>query len=107
MSWTAPIQLVICLALLIDILGASALAGFAIFLIAMPIQAVNMKSMFKMRQSSMQWTDKRAKLLQELLGGMKILKFFAWEGPYLNRIFGYRRNEMKYVKRFTLVYIET
>jgi hypothetical protein len=96
MSWTAPIQLAICLGLLIDTLGVSALAGFAIFFIATPIQVVSMKQMFKMRQTSMQWTDKRAKLLQELLGGMKILKFFAWEIPFLKRIFGYRRNEMKW-----------
>jgi uncharacterized protein (DUF697 family) len=95
MSWTAPIQLAICLALLIDTLGASALAGFAMFFVATPIQAFSMKQMFKMRQNSMQWTDKRAKLLQELLGGMKIVKFFAWEIPFLKRIFGYRQNEMK------------
>jgi hypothetical protein len=97
MSWTAPIQLAICLGLLIDTLGVSALAGFAMFFVATPIQMVSMKQMFKMRQTSMQWTDKRAKLLQELLGGMKILKFFAWEIPFLKRIFGYRRNEMKSV----------
>lgn len=38
-----------------------------------------MKRLFGFRQKSMQWTDKRAKLLQELLGGMKLIKFFAWE----------------------------
>jgi hypothetical protein len=42
----------------------------------------------------MQWTDRRAKLLQELLGGMKIIKFFAWEVPFLKRIFGFRQKEM-------------
>lgn len=40
------------------------------------------------------WTDRRAKLLQELLGGMKIIKFFAWEVPILKRIFGFRQKEM-------------
>lgn len=32
----------------------------------------------------MVWTDQRAKLLSELLNGMKLIKFFAWEIPYLN-----------------------
>ena len=41
------------------------------------------------------WTDKRAKLLQELLGGMKIIKFFAWEEPFLKRLEDYRRREMR------------
>jgi hypothetical protein len=43
----------------------------------------------------MVWTDKRAKLLQELLGGMKLIKFFAWENPFLDRIGGYRKHEMR------------
>jgi len=48
----------------------------------------------------MEWTDKRAKLLQELLGGMKVIKFFAWEIPFLERISDYRRSEMRYVFAF-------
>ena len=49
----------------------------------------------------MEWTDKRAKLLQELLGGMKVIKFFAWELPFLERISDYRRREMGYVFAFS------
>jgi hypothetical protein len=44
----------------------------------------------------MAWTDKRAKMLQELLGGMKILKLFNWQAPFLARISGYRQKEMAY-----------
>ena len=53
-----------------------------------------MKHMSGIRRKSMLWADKRAKLLQELLGGMKVIKFFAWEIPFLERISGYRRFEM-------------
>jgi ABC transporter transmembrane region len=97
MIWTAPIQMVVCLILLLLNLGPSALAGFAMFILLNPALILAMRQMFKLRQMSMQWTDKRAKLLQELLGGMKIIKFFAWEVPFLNRIFGYRQKEMTYV----------
>jgi len=62
-----------------------------------PIQTQVMKYLFAKRSKSMEWTDKRARLLQELLGGMKIVKFFAWEIPYLNRLSTYRREEMVYV----------
>ena len=94
-SWTAPIHLAICLALLIVNLGPSALAGFALFFIASPLQTQTMKALFKLRKKSMGWTDKRAKLLQELLGGMKIIKYFAWEIPYLKRIGDFRTKELK------------
>jgi ABC-type multidrug transport system fused ATPase/permease subunit len=95
MFWTAPIQMVICLGLLIANLGPSALAGFSVFVVLMPIQGKIMKALFRSRQKTMKWTDKRAKLLQELLGGMKLIKFFAWENPFLSRIAGYRNREMR------------
>ena len=54
-----------------------------------------MKTLISIRRKTMVWTDKRAKLLQELLGGMKLIKFFAWENPFLDRIGGYRKREMR------------
>ena len=88
--------MMICLGLLIGNLGPSALAGFSVFVVLTPIQGMIMKTLFKTRRKTMQWTDKRAKLLQELLGGMKLIKFFAWENPFLSRIAGYRKREMRY-----------
>lgn len=35
--------------------------------------------------------------LQEILSGMRVIKFFSWEVPFLKRISDYRRNEMAYV----------
>ncbi|KAJ3795163.1 ABC transporter [Lentinula aff. detonsa] len=103
MSWAAPIQMAICLVLLIINLGPSALAGFAFFILSTPIQTFAMKKMFAFRQKSMLWTDKRAKLLQELLGGMKIIKYFAWEVPFLKRIAEYRYKEMYYVRTLLII----
>lgn len=95
MFWAAPIQMAICLALLISNLGPSAVAGFSVFFILTPVQGKIMKTLFLLRRKTMVWTDKRAKLLQELLGGMKLIKFFAWENPFLDRIGGYRKREMR------------
>jgi ABC-type bacteriocin/lantibiotic exporter with double-glycine peptidase domain len=97
MAWAAPIQMIVCLIILIINMGPSALAGFAFFVIATPLQTMAMGKLFRMRTKSMHWTDKRAKLLQELLGGMKVIKFFAWEKPFLRRIWEFRKNEMRSV----------
>jgi ABC-type bacteriocin/lantibiotic exporter with double-glycine peptidase domain len=93
-GWTAVIQTIICLALLIINLGPSAIAGFAFFVLATPPQTMVLKQLFAIRRKSMVWTDKRAKLLQELLGGMKVIKFFAWETSFLKRLVEYRQKEM-------------
>ena len=60
----------------------------------------------------MVWTEKRIKVLQEVLGGMRIIKYFAWEVrlvlngfskvlmlgqvPYMKRIAEYRNKELGY-----------
>ena len=91
---TGPIQMIVCLVILLVNLGPSALAGYSFFLLMTPIQTLVMKQFIKIRHKSMGWTDKRAKLLQELLGSMKIIKYFAWEVPYLKRIAELRGREM-------------
>ena len=51
------------------------------------------------RKKAMIWTDKRARLLQELLSGMKVVKLMAWEKPFLKRLDGIRQNELKYIRK--------
>ncbi|KAI0360140.1 P-loop containing nucleoside triphosphate hydrolase protein [Trametes cingulata] len=103
LSITGPVQMIICLVILLVNLGPSALAGYAFFILATPIQTMVMKHFIKLRHKSMTWTDKRAKLLQELLGGMKIIKYFAWEMPYLKRIEELRGKEMSYIRSLLII----
>ncbi|KAF8557120.1 P-loop containing nucleoside triphosphate hydrolase protein [Imleria badia] len=93
MSWTALIQVIICLILLLINLGPSALAGFALLIIATPINTMVMKRLFSIRIKSMSWTDKRSKLLQEMLSGIRVIKLFSWELPFLKRVAEYRMLE--------------
>lgn len=102
MAWTAPIQLVVVIIILIVNLGPSALAGIGLMLLVTPVQAKAMRFMFGLRRKAMVWTDKRAKLIQELLGGIKILKFFAWEVPYFEKLKGYRQREMRELRRLLI-----
>lgn len=62
-----------------------------------------MKKMFTLRKKAMMWTDKRAKLIQELLGGMRIIKFFAWEIPYLKKINELRRKELMKIRMLLII----
>lgn len=63
-----------------------------------PVQLKAMTAMFTLRVKVMRWTDQRTKKIQEVLGGMKILKLFAWETPYLAFIHRARTNELKILR---------
>lgn len=99
MTWTAPVQFVVVAIILIVEIGYSALPGLGFLLLALPLQTIIMKKLFTQRKKSMIWTDKRAKLLQEILGGMRIVKFMAWELPFLNRLRAIRKLELGFVRR--------
>jgi ABC-type multidrug transport system fused ATPase/permease subunit len=99
MTWTAPCQFIVITIILLVEIGYSALPGIGFLLIAMPAQTMIMKKLFAVRKAAMVWTDKRAKLLQEILGGMRIVKFMAWEIPFLTRLGAIRKQELKYIRR--------
>ncbi|CAK9781035.1 hypothetical protein CC85DRAFT_282605 [Cutaneotrichosporon oleaginosum] len=101
--WTAPIQFIVIAVILIIELGYSSLPGIIFLLVMTPGQAIIMKKLFLVRKKSMVWTDKRAKLLQEILGGMRLVKFFAWEASFLERINAVRRMELGYVRTLLIV----
>ncbi|TYJ53514.1 hypothetical protein B9479_005845 [Cryptococcus floricola] len=96
--WTAPVQMIIIIIILIVQIGYSALPGIAFLLIMTPLQARFMKTLFAFRMKAAKWTDKRAKLLQEILGGMRIVKYMAWEFPFLERINSIRTMELRYIR---------
>ncbi|KAF9266173.1 hypothetical protein L218DRAFT_897134 [Marasmius fiardii PR-910] len=98
MAFTAPIQVMICLVILCINLGYSALPGFAFFLLFSPIQGRITKMLFLLRKRSMVWTDRRISLLQELLGNMRLIKLFAWELPFLDRVEKFRTEEMRFLR---------
>lgn len=94
LSWTGVIQLIVCIIILIVQLGVSSLAGVALLFAFLPLQIYGMRAMFVLRQKTAAWTDKRLKLLQELLNGVKIIKFFSWEEPNIQKIDNLRREEL-------------
>lgn len=58
-----------------------------------------MSTQFKIRKKSMIWTDKRAKVLLEVMGGMRVVKYFGYEEPFLKKIYDVRREEVKGIKK--------
>ncbi|EJD07137.1 ABC protein [Fomitiporia mediterranea MF3/22] len=97
-AWTAPIQVIVCLIILLVQLGPSALAGFSLFVVMVPIQERLMTFQHTRREKANKWTDGRANLILEVLGGMRIVKYFSYETPFLKRIFDIRTKELDKIR---------
>ncbi|KAL4062863.1 ABC protein [Scleroderma citrinum] len=98
-AWTAPIQVTVCLIILLFQLGPSALAGFALFFLIIPLQERMMSLQHRLRHRSMVWTGQRAKVLLEVLGAMRVIKYFSYEIPYMQKLSELRKKELRGISR--------
>jgi ATP-binding cassette, subfamily C (CFTR/MRP), member 1 len=92
--WTAPVLILTILVLLLVNLTYSALAGFIFLLIGAPILAKVVQRMFAQRDQINRITDQRVSLTQEILQGVRFVKYFSWEDSFLKRLGDIRKREI-------------
>ncbi|XP_059413452.1 multidrug resistance-associated protein 1 [Carassius carassius] len=102
--WVAPIEIALCLFFLWQRLGPSALAGIAIVILIFPLNGYIAKMRSKLQEVQMKYMDGRIKLMNEILSGIKILKFYAWENAFRERVIGYREKELNALKKSQILY---
>lgn len=96
--WVSPIQIVLGIGLLIQTLGYSALVGLGVMIFGFPVQMVLVIIMIKQRQKGVEITDTRVRLTTEILQGIRLLKFYAWEPFYINQIVKLRTREVATIR---------
>ena len=67
-------------------LGPSTLTGVAVLILLFPLNGVLYGRIKKLQVSQMRNKDKRTKLVDEILNGMKILKMYAWEMSFVKKV---------------------
>uniref|UniRef100_A0A3P8Q6F2 ABC-type glutathione-S-conjugate transporter n=1 Tax=Astatotilapia calliptera TaxID=8154 RepID=A0A3P8Q6F2_ASTCA len=102
--WLAPIEIALCLFFLWQQLGPSALAGIATVILIFPLNGFIAKKRSKLQEIQMKFMDGRIRLMNEILNGIKILKFYAWEKAFLEQVLGYREKELKALKKSQILY---
>ncbi|ORX44613.1 multi drug resistance-associated protein MRP [Hesseltinella vesiculosa] len=84
--WSSPFQVIIALYFLYQTMGASTFAGILLLILVIPMNSVIAKSMRKYQKRQMKNKDLRIKLMNELLNGIKVIKLYAWEAPFISKI---------------------
>nr|XP_046475196.1 multidrug resistance-associated protein 1 isoform X10 [Neodiprion pinetum] len=98
MIWSAPLQIVLALYFLWDTLGASVLAGLAVMIILIPVNALIANKVKTLQIRQMKCKDERVKLMNEVLNGIKVLKLYAWEPSFEQQILKIRNKEIQVLK---------
>ena len=92
--WSGILQTLGYMALLHAYIGWASVGGFMVMVILVPMQKWFFQIISKLRNEQMKLTDRRVKLQNEALSGVKILKLNAWEEPLRTEVEGVRAEEM-------------
>ena len=94
-----PFHISICLWLIAMTIGWAMAFAFVFLLVVTPININTFKNVAKWIREATKRADKRVKLVNELISGIRIIKFYAWEKPFLKMIEKARAYEMDAIAR--------
>ncbi|KAF8879657.1 ATP-binding cassette transporter [Gymnopilus junonius] len=94
----APIEIMIGTWFLYNLLGVSCFFGLAVTCLFLPMNHYAGKVVVGAQENLMKARDERVALMNEILGGIRMLKFMAWERSFERRVLAIREKELKYQK---------
>lgn len=94
----SPIELFVGISFLYSLLGSSCLLGLSVMIITLPLNHYNSLMFAKTQEKLMEARDKRVSLMNEVLQGIRQIKFFAWELNWEKRVLEARDVEIKHLR---------
>lgn len=92
--WSCPMRIALGLFLLIRSLGVAGIFGIISVVLILPIQTWIMGKSALAGKQVLQASDVRIKILNEVLGGMRVIKYYAWERPFQEQVRALRETEL-------------
>ena len=97
--WSGLFQIIGYIALLYMYIGWSVFGGLFLLIALIPLQKFFYTLTYKLRSVQTKFTDKRVKLENEGLSGVKILKLNAWEDSLEDEVKASRKEEIIYATK--------
>jgi ABC-type bacteriocin/lantibiotic exporter with double-glycine peptidase domain len=96
----APYQILLITVVLLIMLGPYGLLPLGVTFVMLPITAGVAKRFVYVRAVQIKQTVARTELTDEFLEGIRAVKYYAWEIPYVRAINSKRENELLGVRRY-------
>ncbi|KDR82378.1 hypothetical protein GALMADRAFT_56800 [Galerina marginata CBS 339.88] len=92
-----PLQIVMCMVFLYQVLGWSAFVGVGIIVVLLPAPGYIGKRIQYVQIKKMKLTDARVQTVSEVVNILRMVKLFGWEGKMLDRIQRTRDEELEWL----------
>lgn len=100
----APTQLIVSVFLLYQVMGLSAIPGFIVMAMLLPINIYFGKAFNSSQKLIMAATDKRIHTTNEILQNIRIIKYFAWEYRFAQIVDEKRKAELKALRKRYMIW---
>ncbi|XP_021346979.1 multidrug resistance-associated protein 7-like [Mizuhopecten yessoensis] len=97
--WSLPFETILCMYILYQLVGIAMLGGLVVALVLVPINKIISTKQIALGKLLMEEKDKRTKLMNEVLGGIKIIKLYTWEDHFRKMIDKLRDAELQIMKQ--------
>uniref|UniRef100_A0A672K2W8 Canalicular multispecific organic anion transporter 1-like n=1 Tax=Sinocyclocheilus grahami TaxID=75366 RepID=A0A672K2W8_SINGR len=98
--WSYPLQIALAIAFLWIELGPSVLAGLLVMVLMVPINGWLATKSRGFQVENMKFKDTRMKIVNDILNGIKVLKYYAWESSFEAQVQEIREKELKVMRKF-------
>lgn len=95
----APLEIVVASVFVFKLLDISAMYGLLTAILSLPLNHLASKIVVRAQENLMKTRDQRTALMNEILQGIRMLKFMAWERSFESRVQTIRRNELSWQAR--------
>lgn len=98
----SPMQSVLIMVLLWEHLNLACLTGVAVLVLFVPFQAIMGRLFQAVRRKTAVITDRRIRIMSELISGMRVIKMYTWEMPFARLVDECRRLVFPLIKNLLL-----
>ncbi|KAK6635825.1 hypothetical protein RUM44_001079 [Polyplax serrata] len=93
--WSAPLGAIVIIYYMWTSAGPISLVGVLAILLVVPLQSYTGKLASKFRLQTAYETDERIRLMDEIICGIQVIKMYAWEKPFSQRVSNSRKKELE------------
>ncbi|KAF8602913.1 P-loop containing nucleoside triphosphate hydrolase protein [Ceratobasidium sp. AG-I] len=96
--YDTPLSIIIACTMLYNLMGWTAFTGYIAILLALPINSALVRRMSARLRHLSILRDQRMRAMNEVIQGIKFLKFSAWETRWMRRILNAREAELEWLR---------
>jgi len=101
--FSGPVIIALCLYFIHQLVGRAMWIGLAFMIGCVPLQIAIFVPFLALQKKYLRCADDRVKLVNEVLGGVRVVKYLAWERPFLGKILDKRTVESSVLWRQSFI----